>query len=410
MTPQEESQHIAQALERFGPKAQARLIAHHLMEIQGWPYALSATQNRIRIARLCQASLQAQTGPAPVAQAEPMPVAPLEELLKDRQLRKLGESEKFARKQYQTAIGQIELLSSALDVALSLRETTPVQALILDEGTPGEALPIVQWSDWHVEERVEPATINGLNEYNPDIAKRRAFKLAQNTLRLIQKERKDNRVEEMILSLGGDFVNNFLHEWDVRQNYMSPIEALRYAKELLITNIDFLVKYGDFKRLVIICVRGNHGRQTPKMSSSDDYRMNYEQMLYLDLKAHFERVGAPIEWVIPQGGFGYVTAMGKTIRVFHGWEVKSMGGVGGVTIPLYKALHRWNQTIRTDFNLMHDKHTLYRATPDCQINGSLVGFNSYAQTCGFRYEPPLQAMNMLYKKHGFTASLAIVCE
>ena len=40
---------------------------------------------------------------------------------------------------------------------------------------------IVPLSDWHVEERVDKKKTNGLNEYNPDIAKRRA----ERTFRMI---------------------------------------------------------------------------------------------------------------------------------------------------------------------------------------------------------------------------------
>lgn len=33
-------------------------------------------------------------------------------------------------------------------------------------------IPLILLSDWHIEEKVDPSTVNGLNEYNPDIAKK----------------------------------------------------------------------------------------------------------------------------------------------------------------------------------------------------------------------------------------------
>jgi hypothetical protein len=43
-----------------------------------------------------------------------------------------------------------------------------------------ESTAVLVASDWHIEEIVNPETVNYLNEYNPDIAKQRAIKFWQN--------------------------------------------------------------------------------------------------------------------------------------------------------------------------------------------------------------------------------------
>lgn len=383
----------------------------------GEPYfrpRLNAYQNQV-ITLIDQAQKEGKPLPAPeaIAAAVGIPIlTEADELLGDLKARRAeAKANQFERK-YKTALNELERLSDALDSALLIKESVAFDRLTPAplSDTLGEVIPMVQWSDWHVEEKVEPRTIDGLNEYNPDIAAKRAYKLAQNTLKLTQKERKNACIREMLLTLGGDMINNHLHDHDVRNNYLSPIEAVRFAKELLIKNITFLLEYGDFDKLTIACVRGNHSRQTHKMSATDDYRLNYEQMLYYDLRDYFNRQNAPIEWHIPQGGRAYVEKFGRVVRVFHGWEVKGGGGIGGITIPLWKTLHRYDSIQKADFSLMHDKHTYWAATPHSQINGSMVGYNAYARSCGFPYQPPIQGMKLLDKKRGFTGSFPIFCE
>jgi kynurenine formamidase len=54
-------------------------------------------------------------------------------------------------------------------------------------------------SDWHIEENINPETINYLNEYNPEIAKERAEKFWQNGLHLIDMMAKDERIENVVV-------------------------------------------------------------------------------------------------------------------------------------------------------------------------------------------------------------------
>ena len=42
-------------------------------------------------------------------------------------------------------------------------------------------IPLILLSDWHIEEKVDPSTVSGLNEFNPDIAKSRGMLEKYNT-------------------------------------------------------------------------------------------------------------------------------------------------------------------------------------------------------------------------------------
>lgn len=331
---------------------------------------------------------------------------PKEEVQKKR----IEATNKSLRQQNERLIRDYSELMDKYDIALSLKDNTPVKIPVINMGQSGkgEAVPLVQYSDWHVEERVEKKTVRGLNEYSPEIARVRAKKLTENTLKLVKKERQDVTIKSLFLNLGGDFINSYLHEHDVQMNYMAPIEALAFAKELLKESILTLAAYGDFRQIDIVCTRGNHPRLTKRMQSSNDYKMNLEAILYNMLKQ--EITDSSIRWHIPESELGYVSIGGKMIRCLHGHQIKFQGGVGGLTIPMNKYIMNLDKTEKADYNCISHWHQMSMPTKSCSVNGSLVGFNSYALSCGFTFEQPQQVFQLLDSKRGLTVRTPIFCE
>lgn len=307
-------------------------------------------------------------------------------------------------------ITEYDELMQSYDNALLLQERTlvTIPKISLNTTSNSHAVPIIQYSDWHVEEKIERSTTHGLNEFNPDIARKRVDTMTENTLKLIKKERQDVRIDELVICLGGDFFNNFLHEHDVQMNFMAPIEAAMFAKELLVKTLSTIAKYGDIKRIVVMCIRGNHGRLTKRMQSSNDYKMNLEAVIYYMLKQELK--DSIFEFHIPESEVGYVEVLGKTIRAFHGHQVSYQGGIGDITVPMNKLMMKWDKTKKADWNLMHHYHSFWTPTRNSSLNGSLCGWNSYALSKGFQYEPPLQTFQLLDSKRGFTVRTPIFCE
>jgi hypothetical protein len=317
---------------------------------------------------------------------------------------------KMLEKQNKELFDRYEVLMEHYENALLIKEKSrfDIPKIVLGSNIGSSAVPIVQYSDWHLEERIERKTTQGLNEFNPDIAAKRVDILSLNTLKIIKKERQDVKINEIVICLGGDFINNFLHEHDVQMNFMHPIEAVVFAKTLLAKSLSTIAKYGNFKRIIVMCIRGNHGRLTKRMQSSNDYAMNYESIIYYMLKQ--ELSDGVFEWHIPESEHGYLEVYGKTIRCFHGHQVNYQGGVGDITIPVNKAIMKWDKTKKADWNLMHHYHRFWMPTGNTSLNGSLCGWNSYALSCGFQFEPPLQAFHLLDSKRGFTVRTPIHCE
>lgn len=317
---------------------------------------------------------------------------------------------KMLQEQNKKLVQDYDKLMETYDNALLIKEPSQftIPKIAFNKSIKNQAVPILQWSDWHVEERIEKKTTRGLNEYNPDIAEKRADKLVENTLKVIKKERQDVTIKEVVVCLGGDFINNFLHEHDVQMNFMHPIEAAVFAKTLLVKELTTLAKYGNFERIVVLCIRGNHGRLTKRMQSSNDYKMNLEAIIYYMLRNELD--DSVFEFHIPESELGYITVFDKKIRAFHGQQCNYQGGVGDLTIPLNKIIMKWDKTEKADWNLMHHYHRLWMPTANTSLNGSLCGWNSYALSKGFQYEPPLQAFQLLDANKGFTVRTPIFCE
>jgi hypothetical protein len=328
-------------------------------------------------------------------------------------LRRENAEIKSLKKQLEEAVKDYEQLSDLYDIALALK-TQDISKIKSPEVKPNsslknEATAIVQLSDTHFGKIILPATVNGLNEHNPDIAKKRMDKLAQNLLSLVNKERAEVNIENLVLGLGGDFMeNSMLHDHSQMATAFSQMEELLFSRELLHKFIKTIAENGKFKKIILPCVRGNHSRTTKKMNSTIDYRTNFEALLYNLLKQDFN--DSLFEWYAPDSDICEFQVYDKKIRSLHGWQVKSGGGIGGLTIPLNKYILRMDQISKCDYNLMHHYHSLSYPTANCTLNGSLCGYDTFAMQIGASFQKPMQSFQLLDKNRGFTIKAPIFCD
>lgn len=270
------------------------------------------------------------------------------------------------------------------------------------------AIPIISLSDWHIEEKVELGVVNGFNEYDLKIAEERAKKLFINILKVNAIVSKDVNINDMILWLGGDFISGYIHDELIENNHLSPLEATRMAKRMVMAGINYILDNTSLN-LIIPCSVGNHGRNTKKMQPSTGYRNNYEFMMYMDLCDVYER-NKRVTFHIPISDDCYIEALGYTNRFFHGNQIKYGGGIGGLSVPLIKYIHRKNQQQYADMNFLGHFHQLLYPTSDSCVNGSLIGLSAYGYQLGFKPETPCQAYTLLDDKRGYTIKTPIFCD
>lgn len=289
-----------------------------------------------------------------------------------------------------------------LEAALGISSSKPtVSKIAPGKDHDAEATFVAVASDWHVEETVEAKTINGLNEYNLDIAAQRIEKFWQSIARMAAIQRAGAKIDRLVLVLGGDLMTGYIHEELIEGNALSPTQTVLWLQDQLASGINFLSKH--FGEIVIPCVWGNHSRTTRKPRHATGAANSYEWMLYKTMAKH---LGGKASWHVSDGYHLLLDLYSKTLRIHHGDGLQYQGGVGGLTIPVEKAIASWNKGVPADLDIFGHWHQSQQ-NPKWICNGSLIGYNAYSVAIKAPYEPPSQTGFIFDKRRGRTVTFPI---
>ena len=263
---------------------------------------------------------------------------------------------------------------------------------------PGEAVAVALLSDVHCEERVDPEDVPGtFNIYNPSVCQKRMEQFFQRVVLLTDAHRGLTKVNTLVLAILGDIITGHLHDDQRESNYMSPTKALVLAEEMLSGGIQYILDNGSFDKIIIPCTVGNHGRLTHKPRAKTALDQNLEWLLYHHLS---KRITDPrVEWHIASGAHVYLDICGRVCRFHHGDDVRYQGGVGGLSIPLNKAISGWNKVKVADYDFLGHYHQC-RDFGNAVVNGSIVGYGAYALRNKCDFEEPKQAYVLIDSKRG----------
>ena len=304
----------------------------------------------------------------------------------------------------------IEEMSARFDVASLLKEA-PVSAQSYTIERKGkskarEAAAVMVASDWHCEESVDPKTVSHLNSFNLEIADKRIERFCKSALKLIEIQRGGVDVPVLVLALLGDLMSGFIHEELREENELTPTQTVLWLKERVAKLINTLRKEGNFDQIIIPCSVGNHGRTTIKPRHGTSWKNSYEWLLYKILE---QEITEGVVWVIGESYHTYLDVYSKTFRLHHGDGLKFMGGVGGLTIPVEKAIANWNKGRVADLDIFGHWHQSQQ-NPKWVSNGSLIGHNAYSIAIKAPYEPPQQTLFLFDAKRGRTGTWPIFVE
>lgn len=263
-----------------------------------------------------------------------------------------------------------------------------------------EVTPVVLASDWHVEEEVDPVSVAGRNRYNLAIAERRIERFWQGAMWLVEHHRADGhlKIRDMVLGLLGDLMTGYIHPENIETSLLSPVETVRWLLPRLRNGIMSLVDQLQLERLVVVCSHGNHGRTTDKIRVSTGAKNSFEWLLYCTLADMF-RDDPRVVFEVTQSEHQYVQVYDLWIHQHHGHEVRYQGGIGGIGIPLLKAVSDWDRVKPCHLHCIGHWHQ-QRDFESAIVNGSLIGFNAYAMKIRAPYAPPLQTFFLLDPKRG----------
>lgn len=274
--------------------------------------------------------------------------------------------------------------------------------------TKSAATVIVALSDWHVEERVDPRTVNDLNDFDLDVCDRRIQELAERFAHLLEHERQLVQVDRVVVWLGGDFISGHIHPDTAEMAQLAPLAATRWAGERIRGFLDMVA--GMAREVVVVTSSGNHGRSTEKLRVGTELDHSFEHDLYLRQAA--EERQKNIRWQVGGGYLNYLDLGGFQVRFHHGHAIRYGGGVGGIAIPTAKAIAAWDRVEPADLTVFGHWHQFSWLRAGRYVsNGSLIGHSAYATRIKAAYEPPCQSFIVVdHGRQEVTSAKPIFCD
>jgi len=309
-----------------------------------------------------------------------------------------------------------EILEAKVDFLMALEQMSKdIKPMTITKSIPSEdeTTAIALYSDAHVEERVDILVVNGLNEYNPDIAKMRVNFYFRRLLWMIDSWRRGGwKIDKLVLAILGDTITGYIHEELMEGNFMSPTEAVGFSQELLIEGIQYLADVGRFKEITVVCKFGNHGRISKRKKFSTGYKNSYEYMMYTQIQKIFRdhKTGYNhINFVIEKGEFTTIPVYDKVLCFSHGDHFNYQGGIGGILIPFNRWIHKMDPVLGADKYYVSHWHG-YNSIKRGVMNGSIIGYSPFAIGHAFEPEPPQQHLELIDSKRGFSLNAPIILE
>lgn len=313
------------------------------------------------------------------------------------------------------ALKRIELLNREFDFLRAVPPPTKVLSQLAGarrRSGSRHAVAVFPASDWHVEETVTLAETDGQNQYDLEIATQRIERWASGVVSMVEAWTSGSHaaeIDQIVVPLLGDLMNGYLREDDLIGNSLTPPQAVRWLEDRIGEAIEYMLRHLDVK-IHIPCRTGNHGRlmalSNRRTIWAQKEAMSLESLLYHFLSTRFA-AEPNVTFDVPDAGiWTYLDVKGTTMRLGHGDTIRYGGGIGGLTVPLMKALHRLDQQRPADFTFLgHFHQTLWHAR--CGVNGSLIGMNAYGVASGFQPETPQQSAFLVRQGRGVSVKQEI---
>ena len=277
--------------------------------------------------------------------------------------------------------------------------------------------PALFLSDIHYGEVVIPQQVFGANKFNAKTAVERVKRTIDTTNNLLFDVLKDPKFPGIVLILGGDNISGMLHDELVagadRVLYQQVIEVA----DLLHSAISKLIR--TYGKVLVVGVPGNHGRATRKPWAKFYAETNLDWLCYCMLERFFTREieQGSIQFVTPPARDVTFRIAGRSFRLTHGDQFRGGDSIIGPLGPITRGDNKKRamaMTLPTDAEeydtlLVAHFHSLYM-TPKLIINGSVKGYDEYALSNNFNFEPPQQALFLTHEKYGVNHWMPVLAD
>lgn len=335
-------------------------------------------------------------------------LTPEEAVAKDKTVKRLSENERVTKKKYKLILEENERLEELVQGVHELSAQKTQIVIKPKSKSGGEATMFAVASDWHIEEEVTLDQTSGLSEYDLNISKSRSEQFFQVALHLTEIERQHTDVNTLVVCLLGDFISSDIHEDTSKSALLEPIHAIKRCREYLDAGIRYLLENSDLN-LKFVCHSGNHGRKDKGQLIANEAGNSLEYLMYHFLASDF-RNEKRVEFMIPEGYHSYMRLYDNyTVRFHHGHAIRYGGGVGGITIPVNKAISAWNDGRKADLDVFGHFHQAFDGQ-NFICNGSMIGYSAYGLFVKGRYQRPQQMFFGIHNEHGKFVTRPILFE
>ena len=300
---------------------------------------------------------------------------------------------------YKSALDVIANQEQIISNLISIPKNPKFIPITASAPSEREVVPVIVASDWHIEETVTRAITNGKNEYNLQIAEESIKQFFANAIYMINREKKDVIIKNVVVAILGDIINGVLRNEDLQNNSVTSIDALNIARSLIYSGIKKMAIETGCK-INVICTVGNHGRMTEKIFPSNQVHNSLEYLMYKTLERDF-RDNPNVDFIVSEAYYYIQDIFGLKIRFHHGHIFKFNGGIGGLSVPVLRKVAQMNLTEKADLDVCGHFHST-QIFPNALLNGSIVGSNGYSMSLGLPFEPPKQLFFLIDSKYGRT--------
>ena len=317
---------------------------------------------------------------------------------------------------------QLEEAQSEQTTAEILREYVGTAKLAIDKmnlpkwvhepkisSSPG--IPKIMLSDLHWGERVFPGQIGGVNEYSLPIARSRLRTVIETTINVCKILSPDMKYPGIVCPLGGDMVSGSIHEELAATNELNTMPTLLDLYKHLRPAIALLAD--KFGHVFLPCVSGNHDRDTKKTWNKDRNHTSFGWLLYQFLAASFAD-DPRVTFYVPDGSDALYKIYGTRYLLTHGDQFRGGDGIIGALGPVTRGEQKKNTrnaAVGQDYDVMEFGHFHKRMmTARLRGNGSLKGYDEFAASNNFGFEPPSQNFWITHPEHGITFDVPIYAD
>lgn len=273
-------------------------------------------------------------------------------------------------------------------------------------GTPGLML-----SDLHWGEVVKPSQVNGVNEFNLTIARRRLRHTVERAIKLLKILDPQMRYPGFVLKLGGDMVGGNIHEELAATNEANIMPVVLDLYHELVAAIKTLADV--FGHMLIPCVSGNHDRNTKKTWHKDRNDTSFGWLLYQFLAARFKD-DPRIVFYIPDSADALYRIFNTRYMLTHGDQFKASDSIIGAIGPIMRGTQKKQQrnaAVDQQFDILECGHWHQRIVlAHIHVNNCLKGYDEFAADNNYRPSPPSQNLFTTHPDIGVNWAMEVFCD